>query len=252
MSIASISPARISPINVGTLTIRGSGFTGYTAGTVDGRDLTDFVVVSDAEITATWPVRVTDGKLDFHQETVTVTITNGAVPMSGAVTYVVPVNLRAIQFLEDELAAGSTNGGYFFNWSQPQVVRGKFDISTRATNGEWPVGVVWLEDERYNEGESTANLRVYDAFFGIGALMPLRDNMEPTAQATLMIADLVRTAYMDVSQGNNALCTDVTEKNYDVFPTENGMLIGAHIRGTIRYQHIAQDSTQETFWTSTQ
>lgn len=252
MSIASISPARISPIASGTLTITGSGFTGYTSGTVDGRALTDFVVVSDTEITAKWPVRVTSGKIDFHQENVTVTIANGTTPMSGAVTYVAPVNLRAVQHLEDTLAAGSSNAGYFFNWSQPQIVRGKFDVSTRAVNGQWPVGVVWLEDERYNDPESTANLRVYDAQFGIGALMPLRDNMEPTAQAALMIADLVRAAYKDVSLGNNALCADITEKNYDIFPTESGMLIGAHVRGMFRYQHVAQDSTQETFWQNTQ
>lgn len=251
-AISSISPARLSPISTGTLTITGSGFTGYSAGTVDGRALTDFVVVSDTQITATWPTRKTNGKIDFHQGDVVVSLTDGTHTITGSATYVAPVNLRIVQNLEDTLAAATTAYGYFFNWSQAQVVRGKFDVSTRAVNGQWPVGVVWLEDEKYNETESTANLRVYDVPFGIGALMPLQDGMEPTAQAALMIADLVRTAYLDISQGDNALCTDVLEKNYDVFPTETGMLIGAHIHGSARYQHIAQDSTQEEFWTNTQ
>lgn len=251
-AITSIAPARISPISSGTLTINGTGFTGYTGGTVDGRPLTDFVVVSDSKITATWPIRITDGRVNFKQESVAVQITNGTTTASGSVLYVAPVNLRIVQNLENTLAAATTANGYFFNWSQPQVIRGKFDISTRAVNGQWPVGVVWLEDEKYNEQESTANLRVFDVPFGIGALMPLRDNLEPTAQAALMIADLVRVAFLDISQGNNALCTDVDEKNYDVFPTETGSLIGAHIHGTCRYQHVAQDSTQEVFWTNTQ
>lgn len=251
-AITTITPARISPIASGTLVITGTGFTGYTGCTVDGKAATGFTVVSDTEIRAKWPQRVANGKYNFQQEAVAVQITNGATTVSGSVTYVAPVNLRIAQNLENTLAAASTDDGYFFNWSQAQVVRGKFDISTRAVNGEWPVGVVWLEDERYNEAESTSNLRVYDLPFGIGALMPLLDNMEPTAQATLMLADLVRTAYKDIAQGNNALCTDVTDKNYDVFPTETGMLIGAHIKGTAKYQHIAQDSTQEVFWYNTQ
>ena len=251
-AITTITPARISPIASGTLVITGTGFTGYTSCTVDGRVAADFTVVSDTEIRAKWPRRMTNGKMLFKQEAVTVQISNGVTTVDGSVTYVAPVNLRIAQNLEDTLAAGSPDTGYFFKWSQPQVVRGKFDISTRAVNGEWPVGVVWIEDERYNEAESTANLRVYDLPFGIGAIMPLLDNMEPTAQAALMIADLTRAAYKDISQGNNALCTDVTEKNYDVFPTESGMLIGAHIRGLSKYQHIAQDSTQEVFWINTQ
>lgn len=251
-SITSIFPARISPISTGTLTITGTGFTGYTGGTVDGRALTNFVVVSDAEITAAWPVRVTNGRVDFHQDDVAVQITNGTDTAAGVVTYVSPVNLRIAQDLEDVLSAASTVTGYFFNWSAPQVVRGKFDISTRATNGQWPVGVVWLEDEKYNEAESTANLRVYDVPFGIGALFPLRDNMEPTAHATLLMADLVRAAYLHISHGNVALSTDVDEKNYDVFPWESGMLLGVHIHGICKYQHVAQDSTQEVFWTNTQ
>jgi len=251
-AITTITPARISPIASGTLVITGTGFTGYTGCTVDGKAATGFVVVSDTEIRAKWPVRVTAGKYDFTQEAVAVQISNGVTTVSGSVTYVAPVNLRIAQNLENTLAAGSPDTGYFFTWSQAQVVRGKFDISTRAVNGQWPVGVVWIEDERYNENESTTNLRVYDLPFGIGALAPLLDNMEPTAQAALMIADLTRVAYKDISQGNNALCTDVTEKNYDVFPTETGMLIGAHVRGMARYQHIAQDSTQEVFWINTQ
>lgn len=251
-AITGITPARISPIASGTLVITGTGFTGYTGCTVGGAATESFVVVSDTEIRAKWPQRVIAGKYNFTQEAVAVQISNGATTVSGSVTYVAPVNLRIAQNLENTLAAGSPDTGYFFAWAQEQIVRGKFDISTRAVNGEWPVAVVWIEDERYNEAESTANLRVYDLPFGIGALAPLLDNMEPTAQAALMIADLTRAAYKDISQGNNALCTDVTEKNYDVFPTETGMLIGAHIRGLSKYQHIAQDSTQETFWINTQ
>lgn len=253
-AITAITPARISPIASGTLVVTGTGFTGYTGCTVDGVVAESFVVVSDTEIRAKWPQRVTSGKYNFRQEAVDVVISDGVTPVAsaGAVTYVAPVNLRIAQNLEDTLAAATPDTGYFFAWSQEQVVRGKFDISTRAVNGEWPVGVVWIEDERYDENESTSNLRVYDLPFGIGALMPLLDNMEPTAQAALMIADLTRVAYKDISQGKNALCTDVTEKNYDVFPTETGMLIGAHIRGASKYQHIAQDSTQEVFWVNTQ
>jgi hypothetical protein len=250
-AITSISPARITPISTGTLTIIGTGFTGYTGGTVDGRALVDFVVASDTEITATWPVRVTSGKVDFSAGAVVVQITDGVNTASGTVTYATPVNLRIAQDLENTLAAANTNNGYQFNWSQPQVVRGKFDISTRATNGQFPVGVVWLEDEKYIESESTTNLRVYDLPFGIGALIPLRDNMEPTAHATLLMADLVRVAYLDIPRGNQALYTNVLEKNYDVFPWENGMLLGVHIHGVCRYQHIAQDSTQETDWINT-
>jgi len=251
-AISSISPARISPVSTGTLTLLGSGFTGYNAGTVDGRALKNFTVVSDDEITATWPVRVTNGKTDFHQSSVVVQITDGSHTISGSVTYVTPVNLRIAQDMEDTLAAANTNNGYSFNWSQPQVVRGKFDISTRATNGQFPVGVVWIEDESYNERESVASLRVYDLPFGIGAIMPLRDGLEPTAWATLLVADLVRVAYKDVSHGNNALSTDVTDKQYSVTPQENGMLLAVNIRGVCRYQHIAQDSTQETEWINTQ
>lgn len=251
-TIASISPARITPMSTGTITIIGSGFTGYTSGTVDGHALTSFTVASDTEITATWPVRVTSGKIDFSQESVVVQITDGTNPATGSVTYVTPVNLRIAQDMENTLAAASTSNSYNFNWSQPQVVRGKFDISTRAANGQWPVGVIWLEDEKYVEVESTLRVRVYDVPFGIGALLPLRDNLEPTAHATMLMADLVRVAYLDISRGNIALYTDVLEKNYDVFPNENGMLLGVHIKGVCRYQHIAQDSTQETNWTNTQ
>lgn len=246
--ISTVTPLRLSPIRGGSLVITGSGFTGKTGGTLDGRALQDFTVVSDTEVHATWPARVTNGRYDFSQDEVDLVI--GADTFQ--VTYVAPVNLRIAQHIENTLAAAGTGSGYFFAWSQPQVVRGKFDVSTRAINGAWPIGVVWLEDETYLADESTANLRVYELPIGIGALMPLADNMEPTAQATLMLADLTRAAFLDISQGDNALSTDVTEKGYGIFPAESGQLIGAQIRLVCRYQHVAQDSTQETFWTNTQ
>jgi hypothetical protein len=251
-AITTVTPSRLSPIAQGTLTITGTGLTGYTGGTLEGRALTDFVVISDTQITATWPLRMTKGRYFFDQADVTLSLTDGTNTVTSTVAYVAPVNLRCAQHLEDALAAGTTADKYFFNWSQPQVIRGKFDVSTRAINGAYPIGVVWIEDEQYIESESTGNLRVYDMPFGMGALMPLRDGLEPTAQAALMVADLVRAAFMDISQGKNALSTDVNEKNYDVFPTETGSYIGANIRGMIRYQHVAQDSTQEVFWQNTQ
>lgn len=247
-AITGVSPSRLSPISEGMLTITGSGFTGLTGGTLDGRALVDFVVVSDTAITATWPRRKTDGRINFKQESVTLTIGMA----TASVTYVAPVNLRCVQHAEDTLAEASTATGYFFNWSQAQIIRGKFDASTRAVNGKWPIGVVWMEDESYIESESTANLRVYDLPVGIGALMPLDDNLEPNAQAALMIADLVRTGFYDISQGQNALSTDLAEKNYGVFPLESGSLLGVDVKLMIRYQHIAEDSTQEVYWQSTQ
>ena len=197
-------------------------------------------------------VNLAGAPADFDFVTTPSSLTDGTNTATSTVAYVAPVNLRCAQHHEDSLAAGTTADKYFFNWSQPQVIRGKFDVSTRAINGAYPIGVVWIEDEQYIESESTGNLRVYDMPFGMGALMPLRDGLEPTAQAALMVADLVRAAFMDISQGKNALSTDVNEKNCDVFPAESGSYIGANIRGMIRYQHVAQDSTQEVFWQNTQ
>lgn len=248
MSITSVTPSRLSPITEGPLVIIGSGFTGQTGGTIEGRAMTDFVVISDTEIRANWPRRIDNGRLNFAQSDVTLQI--GA--MSATVTYTAPVNLRCVQNLENTLAAATTANGYYFEWSQPQVIRGKFDISTRAANGQWPIGVVWMEDESFIDSESTGNLRVYDLPVGIGALVPLADNLEPNAHAALLTADLVRAAYLDISQGQNALSTDVIAKNYAVYPAESGMLLGVDIRLVIRYQHIAQDSTQEVFWQNTQ
>lgn len=247
-TISSVTPSRLSPVAEGSLVILGSGFTGTAGGTIEGRPMTDYVVVSDNEVHATWPRRVDNGRFNFAQSDVDLQIGSA----SKTVTYTAPVNLRCVQNLETTLAGATTANGYYYNWSQPQVIRGKFDASTRATNGQWPIGVVWMEDESFIESESTGNLRVYDLPVGIGALLPLADNLEPTAQAAILMADLIRAAYLDISQGKNALSTDVVAKKYAVYPAESGMLLGVDARLVIRYQHIAQDSTQEVFWQNTQ
>lgn len=252
-SITSISPAFISPVSSGVLTIVGSGYTGAKAVSVEGRACTEVVATSDTEITCKWPKRATNGKFDYSGGEVSVVITLADdTTISGTVIYMATRDGRAVLAINSRIAAASVQDGFFYDWSAAEIVGAQVDPSTWQT-GTWKRVVSYIEGMDYVPEAACAGFRTRRIHGCLDAVVPLKALTDGTQEASLIISDLVRALMLDIGNGGISDTTEVTKVGlYVIEGLAAGSLLCAGIRYDSDVQTIENDPTQNISWNSIQ
>lgn len=248
-AITSISPARISPVTSGSLTIAGTDLDVVTAVTIEGRAAA-IESKTATEIVVAWPKRVTNGKWDYSGGSVAVVLSAPLGSVSGAVEYLSTRDGRAVLQVNSRLAAATVENGYFYNWTAAEITSFQVDPSTWIS-GTWKKVVSYVESMEELQEDEVAGFRTYLARCRLDCAIPVKALNDATQEASLILSDLTRAVMLDISNGGFADTTRVTSK--ECFVIEGlaaGSLMVAGIGYEFKVQHVENDPTQNVSWTS--
>jgi hypothetical protein len=248
-SISGITPARISPVTQGTLTIAGTGF-GITQGavTVDGRAAA-VLTWTDTSITATWPPRQTNGLFDWSGGSVVVTVTGAT---NSSVEYIASRVGRAFKSICDRMAAATVQGGYFYNWSADQILGLQVDLKSFDNGSPYPRIVIYLEQGQELEADRVAGFVTYEWTGRAEAIKPMNQVTDATQEAACLLADFQRAFMSDLS--NSGITDTCIVGEPDIGRIDGlaiGSLLGAGQTFRFKVQTIENDATQNINWFAT-
>lgn len=249
--VSSISPARISPVSCGTLTIVGSELDTVTSVFVEGRAST-IETQTDSVLTVTWPKRVTNANFDYSGGSVDVVLTNPDGSATVKIEYLSTRDGKAVQSINGRLAYASVQNGFFYDWSASEIVGFQVDPSTWQT-GTWKKVVSYLESADEIPDSECGGFRSYRYRGRLDAVLPLKNLKDGTQESSLILSDLTRAVMLDISNGGITDTTRITRK--DVMVVEGlspGALLVAGVGYEFDLQHVENDPTQNISWTSIQ